>query len=93
MHPIGEHERRARLVSRVDHSLAIVDRRGHGLFAQHGNPGVKCRNGEFAMAINRRRNVNSVDIAGVEEFLVVVIGIAREVITLGLSGIRRDDGG
>ena len=93
MHPVGEHERCARLIGRVDHSLAIVDRRGHGLFTQNGNARVKCGHGECSMAINRRRNIDSVYIAGVEEFLVLVIGIPRDVIALGLLGIRRNDGG
>ena len=87
VHPIGEHERRARFVGRVDHRLTIVDRWSHWLFTQHGNARVKCGDGEFAMAINRRRNVNSVDIAGVKEVLVLVIGIAGDVIALSLLGV------
>ena len=69
---------------RLDHLLAVVDRVGHGLFAEHVFAGLQSINGHLRMHPQRRCDQDCFDIFALEKLSVIRMPFGiRIVVSLG----------
>ena len=93
VHAVGQHEGGVGIVGSIDHPLAILHGRSHGLFTQHGNARLKCGNGVLRVLVNWGGNVHGIDIAGSQQLCVLIVGISGHTEVLTLGGIGADNCG